>query len=65
MGSSRYSRHEWNAGGDCDATSTCRLFHEQASSFHVWPGTYIATRVSTYVNRPANEGPGCVEPDKG
>ena len=29
------------------------------------PGTYVAQRVSTYVNRPANEGPGCVEPDSG
>ena len=28
------------------------------------PGTYVARRVSTFVNRPANEGPGCIEPDK-
>ncbi|HSN17129.1 MAG TPA: SOS response-associated peptidase [Gammaproteobacteria bacterium] len=28
------------------------------------PGLYLATRVSTFVNRPANEGPGCIEPEK-
>jgi putative SOS response-associated peptidase YedK len=29
------------------------------------PGTYIAERVSTYVNRPANEGPDCIKPEEG